>query len=414
MIRSRLGFDTSRTKAKLLCRVACLIAVASLSTIISGAQVRDGRLELGGNVNERFQWATPEALEQTHTTWLRGFIPASEFMSGHRSYTSDPGLEALKRAANSGHRVVLSIKWDSTGSGGFGRMPEAGSQKEQEAFAFVDHLLDATAGKVSALVLINELFIDTLPADLMPGTDGRIPVIAFLRRLAAHIDAEHRTAANGSQLPLYAGGMTRLDLPTNQLLLSTRLMIRFINEDPRITGADFHLHEPDMQSTEDALAFMHRAIPDKPLMVTEMSLVIKWKEHLGDRIDSSEMGRRFVQQFGLRPGMTVTEFLNSCFQQPVPEEEWQWFLASQPWFEPHYLAQLVPIFQANGVRIATYGLTWNPSPGQVRPTPHVSSETTPWFLNQLLVPGLVIASGANQLPENYGFFQDYVNYQGGR
>jgi hypothetical protein len=375
------------------------------------AQVHAGSLALGGNINERFQWATPEVLDQTHTTWLRGFVPASEFMSGRRSYQTDPGLQALNRAAASGRKIVLSIKWDSTGKGGFGRMPEEGSPKEQETFAFVDHLLDATQGRLAALVLINELTIDTLPEDLAPGAGGRLPVIAFLRRLAEHIDAEHRKAADGIQLPLYGGGMTRLDLPKTQQSLPTRLMVRWVNEDPKITGADFHMHQPDMRSTESALEFMHRAIPNKPLMVTEMSLVFKWKQHLGDRMDDSEAGRVFAQQHSIRPGTLVAEFLNDCYQRPVPEQEWQQFLASQQWFEPHYLAHLIPMLQSNGARIATYALTWNPHPDQAAGRATVSVGSVPWFLNQLLVPGMADVPGANRLPENYGFFADYVKYQ---
>ena len=122
-----------------------LAAGATLCALPTKAQVPTGKLVLGGNVNERFHWATPQILDQTHTTWLRGFIPASEFISGERSYQKDPGLNTLKAAADSGHKIVLSLKWDSTGKGRFGRIPEADSKEEKGAFAFVDHLLDATS-----------------------------------------------------------------------------------------------------------------------------------------------------------------------------------------------------------------------------------------------------------------------------
>ena len=172
-------------------------------------------------------------------------------------------------------------------------MPAPGSPEEQAAFAFVDHLLNATAGQLSALVVINEPSIDTLAPDLAPGADGRIPVVFFLRQVTEHIDAEHRTAAGGGRLPLFGGGMTRLDIPKVQNSAATRAMIRWIDSDPRVTGADFHLHQPGMPTTERALQFIHHAIPNKPLMVTEMSLIWKWQEHLGDRIDASATGRAF-------------------------------------------------------------------------------------------------------------------------
>jgi hypothetical protein len=378
------------------------------------AQIPTGKLVLGGNVNERFQWATPQILDQTHTTWIRGFIPASEFISGKRSYESDPGLRTLIAAAGSGHRIVLSLKWDSTKKGGFGRIPAPESNEESAAFAFVDHLLDATSGKVSALVLLNELTIDTLPLDLAPDADGRVPLVEFLKRLTAHVAAEHRKAADGSPLPLFAGGWTRLDRESTRNSPATRAMIAWIKSDPRITGADFHMHQPDMATTEVAMEFMHQSIPDKPLIVTEMSLVWKWQKHLGDSIGASPAGVEFCRRYEFSSKATVAEFLSAAFERPVSEAEWQAFLASQKWFNPHYLANMVPLLQTNGVKIATYALTWTPWPEDEQARKPVTPATAPWFLNQLLVPGMAFVPGKSRFPENYGFFSDYVRYQSGQ
>lgn len=393
--------------------MAVVVGAALYATPIK-AQIPTGRLALGGNVNERFHWATPQILEQTHTAWIRGFIPASEFINGERSYENDPGLRALKAAADSGHKIVLSIKWDSEKKGRFGRIPAPDSKEEKAAFGFVDHLLDATSGKVSALVLLNELSIDTLPPDLAPDANGRIPMIEFLKRLTTHVAAEHRTAADGSPLPLFAGGMTRLDKQVTQNAPATRAMIAWINRDPQITGADFHMHQPDMETTQAALDFMHRAIPNKPLMVTEMSLVWKWKKHMGDSIGASRAGADFCRKYGLMGQTTVAGFLNAAFQHPVPEAEWRDFLASQAWFEGHYLAKLVPMMQAHGVKVATYALTWNPKPQDLSDHRPITLKTVPWFLNQLLVPGMAFVPGENRLPENYELFSDYVRYQSAR
>ena len=403
--RNRLSLNATKGLAMVIAAGAALCAQPMT------AQVPTGRLALGGNVNERFHWATPQILDQTHSTWVRGFIPASEFISGQRSYETDPGLKALKTAADSGHRIVLSLKWDSTHKGEFGRIPAADSPQEKAAFAFVDHMLDATTGKLSALVLINELTIDTLPADLEPDAHGGIPLVEFLRRLAAHVAAEHRTAADGSPLPLFAGGMTRLDKEETRKAPAVRAMIAWINNDPRIAGADFHTHQPDMATTRSAIEFMHHAVPNKPLMITEMSLVWKWQKHLSDPVGANSAGSDFCKKYGLPGGTTVAQFLTAAFQKPVPEAEWQAFLASQQWFEAHYLANMVPLMQANGIKIATYALTWNPRPQDAPAPKPVTPETAPWFLNQLLVPGMAIAPDANRLPENYGMFSDYVRYQ---
>lgn len=112
------------------------------------------------------------------------------------------------------------------------------------------------------------------------------------------------------------------------------------------------------------------------------------------------------------PGITVAQFLTDVFEHPVPVQEWHQFLASQPWFDGHYLAQVAPLLQANGVKVATYGLTWNP---EVVPNPQpVTANTTPWFLNPLLFPGMAYVPDSTRLPENYELFGDYVNYQESR
>lgn len=394
--------------------ITMTIAAVALCAQPLHAQVPTGKLALGGNVNERFHWATLQILDQTHTKWVRGFIPASEFINGDRSYQNDPGLASLKAAADSGHKVVLSLKWDSTGKGRFGRIPAPESKEEHAAFTFVDHLLDATNGKVAALVLINELTIDTLPGDLAPDANGQVPLVEFLKRLAAHVGTEHRTAADGSPLPMFAGGMTRLDKDTTRNLPAVHAMIAWINSDPRIAGADFHMHQPDMATTQMAMEFMHSAVPGKPLMVTEMSLVWKWQKHLGDFIGASPAGVEFCKKYGLTSQTTVAEFLTAAFQHPVPEAEWQAFLASQEWFEAHYLANMLPLMQASGVKIATYALTWNPRPQDAAAPKPITSTTAPWFLNQLLVPGMAFVPGGGRLPENYGMFSDYVHYQTGQ
>jgi hypothetical protein len=48
-----------------------------------------------------------------------------------------------------------------------------------------------------------------------------------------------------------------------------------------------------MATAQRALDFIHRAIPNKPLMTTEFSLVFQSKAHLGDQVDSSESGQEF-------------------------------------------------------------------------------------------------------------------------
>lgn len=379
----------------------------AVSALIAFSAAAHPALQLGGNINENWRWVTPQALAQTQTQWLRGFVPASAFIRGQRDYQHDPGLLALKQAADSGHKIILSLKWDSNGKGRFGSIPRPGSQEEQQAFNFCDRLLQTLSGKLSALVLVNELTIDTRPADLRPGADGRIPVLVFLRRLTAHIAAHHPLAADGRPLPLYAGGLTRVDRPAVQNAKLTRRMLRWANHDARITGVDYHLHQPDISSARSAAAFVHRQVPHKPLMVTELSLIHAWKKHLPDKVAASPAGAAFVARQHLPPQITVAQYLTLTLRTPVSQSQWDSFITSQRWFTPHYLQQMLALMKANGVKIATYGLIWR-RPQQINV---ITPATTPWMLTQVLIPAMVRPSASGSMAVNGPIFNDYIHYQ---
>lgn len=387
--------------------LGCLIALMAVPLSAQSSKW----VQFGGNVNERSHWLEPALLDQTKTTWVRGFFPASEFMSGERSYETDKGLLALKRAADSGHKVILSIKWDCAQKGKAGPVPAPGSAQEQAWFGFADKLMAATAGKLSILVVLNELYIDTQKPDLEPGPDGQVPMVRFLRRLVDHLSAEHLVASDGKPLPIYAGGFTRLDRPEMQDNIATRQMLQWIRSDPHVAGADFHVHEPDMKASRQAIEFMHKNVPSKPLIITEFSLVFAWKDHLGDDIGSGAAGKAFAKQYGVPPNLSVADFCNRSFENPVPEQEWHDFLESQPWFDGHYLDEIGTIMSANGVTVATYAFTLDPLKDAGAKPFHVTLDKAPWFLNDILIPGLAVSPDPTRAPENYELFDSYVRWQ---
>lgn len=399
--RIKRGTELSLLLGCIVCAAVSACAAAQVTTPHS--------LQFGGNVNEHPDWLIPGVLDQTHTTWVRAFIPASEFISGKRSYKDDPGLQQLRAAAQSGHKIILSIKWDCADKGKEGiRVPAPDSAQEHTWFKFADNLISATDGSVSILVVTNELFIDTQRQDLVPGLDGQVPMVRFLRRLVAHISSTHPLGADGKALPLYAGGFTRLDKEKNRDEPALRLVINWINTDPNISGCDFHLHQPDIATSKDALEFMHKNVPHKPLIITEFSLVWKWTKHLPDRIDTTSNGAAFAKKYSFASGSKVVDFFNAAFQHPVSQAEWQEFLASQPWFEPQYLDEIGPLMQANGVIVATYALTLNPLTSRPR---QITEDTPAWFLNNVLVPGLAVSPDPRLFAQNYGIFDTFVRWQ---
>ena len=408
-ILNSLQSDCQPNRRSLLARAPAWAAAAALTPGPVSHADSAPRLLFGVNTNQNLTWLEPTWMAQTRATWIRGFVPASEFLSGARSYSTDPGLAALRAAAVKGHKIILSIKWDCIGAGGLGPVPPPGSPGEQAWFQFADALVRSMSGSLSILVAVNELLIDTREHDLRPGPDGRVPMILFLRRLVAHLSAPRPMAAGGGPLPIFAGGFTRLDLPETRRAAAVRNAIAWINHDPRVAGADFHLHQPNLATSGAALTYIRANVPAKPLIVTELSLVWKWKRHLEDAIGASGAGAAFATQHGLSPQMTVREFCNQAFDRPVPEAEWQAFLASQPWFEPGYLNAIGRMMKQHDVSLATYAFTTDPLPG-ARPM-QIAVGATPWFLNNLLVPGLAVVPGGARAPENYGFFASFVRWQ---
>jgi hypothetical protein len=403
--------DQLNRRSLLLGATAWTVGVALTPGPIAHAAGLPQHVLLGVNTNQNLTWLEPALMAQTRTTWVRGFVPASQFISGARAYANDPGLAVLRAAAAGGHKIVLTIKWDCTGKAGLGPVPPPGSSGEQDWFDFADALVRSMTGSLSILVVVNELLIDTRKPDLAPGSDGTIPMVLFLRRLVAHLSASRPLSVDGGPLPLYAGGFTRLDLPTTQNAPAVGNSIAWINRDPKVAGADFHLHQPDLATSGQALAYARAQIPTKPLIVTEFSLIWKWQRHFEDAIGASASGAAFASQHGLSPQMTVREFCNQAFARPVPQAEWQAFLASQSWFEPGYLEVIGPMMEQYGLSVATYGFTNDPLPGAPAPTKQLASGGTPWFINNLLVPGLAYVPSGKRAPENYGFFTSFVKWQ---
>lgn len=360
-------------------------------------------LEMGVNVNERPHWLKSEMLEQTQTTWTRAFIEASHYIKGNRSLDDDFRVEALHRVANEGYKIILSIKWNLKEADW--RVPKPDSQEEGQWFQFAEDLLDELEGKLDKLVLVNELTIDTPEEDLQPNQEGVIPFVRFQKRLLDHVSSLNPKDANGNPLPIYAGGFTRLDQKKQQERPANRAVIEWVNEDDRLAGANFHIHQPDYKTTVEAVKFAREAMPERSLITTEFSLIWKWRSHLGDEIGATEAGKAFAEKYDLDPKMTIADYSTHVFANPVSYTEWRDFLKSQPWYEPDYLDVMGRLLENYGVDVATYAFTQNPDPDIDR-NPEFSEKSTPWYIHQLLMPQNIRSDSVN-----YGMFDSFVRWQ---
>lgn len=381
-----------------------LLAMLFFTPVI-GCSAPAAQLELGANVNESLTQLKPALLARSHTTWVRGFLPVSQFITGRRNLTADPGIKTLQQCAHDGCKVIVSLKWDLENAGW--RVPSPGSETEREWFAWVDALLDEMHGQISILSLANEVFVDTMPQDLKPDANGRIPMVDFLQRLARHVAARHPKAADGQPLPLYCGNFTRLDSAAMQTNVAVLALMHWCATDPQITGVDFHLHELNYQKFEEALDFIQREIPDKPFIVTEYSLIWKYKLYLNEPLGADEAGRAFCARYHLDPKLSVRDFINNCLADTVSEVEWNDFLHSRSWFDPDFLKHTADLMKRHGVIIATYAFSQKGSGD----TKFLGSNSTPWLLNPIFVPITARTANPNTEAVNTAWFKEYLGFQ---
>jgi hypothetical protein len=366
-----------------------------LSTLFSSV-LADNRLVLGGNFNEHSEMIRWELLQESHTRVIRGFIPASPFINGQRDVGTAPAVQSLKKAVENGYKVILCLKWDF--KVGSWRVPTEGSVEEIHCFRWVDDLLEEI-GDVLALETINEVMVDTLEADTLPDASGKIAMVEFQKRLVDHLFTE------ASPPTIYMGGFTRLDREHMQTHPITLEMFEWINEDQRITGTNFHIHMPEMEGFTNYLDFIRKSIPEKPFIITEFSLVWKYKQAVKRPLGRFAKGKKFAHQYGLDPEILVRDYINSTIDNRVPEEEWNDFLRSQYWYEAHFLDQACQVMEAYGTRYATYAFQQGSS-GRGKLGPN----TNPWILNPIYVPSTAVGTGS-KTAVNKDFYEAYGKWR---
>ena len=363
----------------------------------------DGRLQLGANCNEYLATVQPGPLAAARVGWVRGFLPALDFVDGRRTLATDPGLAAFQAAAASGRRVVLTLKWNFLARRE--RVPAPDSARERACFALAVEV--GRQGRPDVLLLINEYFPDTLEADTLPDAGGRIPMVVFLQRLAAQVHAAGLRDPRGAPLPLGCGGLTRLDLPRMQQHPSVQQLLPWLATAPELTYVTFHLHQQAFAQFATALDFMRRRVPTKPFIVTEFSLIWAYRAQLESAIGASAAGRAFAQQYGLAPELTVRAYLNAALARRVPEAQWHAFLNSQPWYDPDFLRKSCDVMERHGVTLATYAFL-SESSGAQRP---LKAGDTPWRLNPIYAERFAVAPDPARLAVNPDFFAAFLARQ---
>lgn len=377
-----------------------------LLTTIAIAATPGPRLELGANYNEHLEVANVPALDATGVKWIRGFLPAGEFLDGRRSLATDPGVAAFRAAAASGRKLAITLKWDFIRSKW--RVPAPDSAEEKKAFAWAVDV--AHEVHPDLLLLVNEVFIDTNAADMRPEADGTIPMVRFLQRLAAFVHAADLKTPSGDPLPLSCGGFTRLDRAEMQDRPATRALLSWLATTPDLAYVNFHLHEPNLALFETAVKFIHEQLPDRRFVVTEFSLVWSYQAHLEDRLGIDEAGRAFAEKYHRSPDETVREYLDAAARAPVTEDEIHAFLDSRSWFDPQSLEKSCALMEQNGVVLATYAYQQKAC-GLSKPGLPVSQKQPPWRLNAVFQEQHAYVPNSTRMATNLGFYDTFVRRQ---
>ncbi|MBN2162034.1 MAG: hypothetical protein JXR25_15475 [Pontiellaceae bacterium] len=385
------------------CRLALfsgLFAAVLLLAMHSGAKEH---LMLGANVNETGIALEPELLEQSRTTLCRAFFPSTHFVEGRRDLKTDADLLAVKRAGESGQKIILCLKWNFEQAKW--RVPDPGSEREQKCFEWADALIGELDGYLVALETVNEVTVDTLKEDMVPNEDGVIPMVRFLQRLVEHLDAQDHKGMDGKALPLYSGGFIRLELKGVRNNPGVQALLDWIQQDDRVAGANFHIHMPAFAGFETYLKYIRTRVTEKPYVVTEFSLVHEYQKSLNEPVAASSAGKRFLKKYDYGSAMSVREYVNACLADPVPEKEWNEFLDSQTWYDGGFLKSACRVMEEYGVVMATFAFQQKSSGG--RP---LKEDATPWILNPIFANKVAVGrSGRSAIAEN--FMKDYLNWQ---
>lgn len=337
---------------------------------------------LGANYNERPRDVDAALLDASRTPWVRGFFDILQ-LEGTENLTSNANVAGMRRAADAGQELLVSLKW------AFERenenVPAPGSPREAELFELAVDTLLAIDRPINSLVLGNEPMWETLHADLQ-FDNGAVPYVTFTERLLDHIQAEFGTQF-AAHPRYFVGSLNRVDQANNQNKDVVQELLRITREDADIAGLDLHLHFDSQEQARAMLEYGRQEIgEDKDLLVTEFSPVWRYENALNDPIGATLDGALFAQQFGYAPTLEVDEYLTTTYSDQVSRQEWTDFIESQPWYNENHIADMHGMFREFDVSVATLGFS---QPLSFRGTNAASGNYTPFHINWLYVIGLI-------------------------
>ena len=249
---------------------------------------------------------------------------------------------------------------------------------------FVEKILDKIGHSLDIIVTGNEPQYNTMREDLKfdDSLEG-IPFLIFHERLANRIHKYISQKPDTKNIRIYVGALCRLNVEKNQSNDAILGLIEQADKLEFVEGLDLHIHVGHIDEIEAALKFA-RTKTQKPIIVTEFSLMRLYKKNLKEELGASQKGKEFAEKYGHDPEMKIHQWMQKAKRELVSAEEWNAMLLSREWYPPNYIKDFYQAFSRHNVIIATFSFG-GPSIG-ARPKGSYGSDSKTWIFNPLYKP----------------------------
>lgn len=341
---------------------------------------------VGGSLNGRARRLGDdlELLEESNTTWLHAFLDVRKKHERNANPRDDPDVKALRHASrDKGVKLIIALKWNFTGN--FGNVeptnvPQSGSARRQTLFEYATKLLRAIERPVDIIVLGNEPVWEAPDKDVK-GSDP--PLISFTRELKDHLvtnyDAGDPQYLVGSFNRLYGEHVRKEYGQFYQQLFE------MARNDDEIDGIDLHVHYDGFRQAEEMFTVARNKVPEGTITATEFSPVWRYERNKDVPIAAFKNGGRFVDQYGIPPETTVTEYYRAATENPRSRSEMGDFMEAMPWYNANFVEDLYDLLNEYDAKVGAFGFLQDTGFRHAE----ITSDWIPFQINYLFQRGVI-------------------------
>jgi len=360
-----------------------------ISLLITMLTLQSHALEIGGSL-QLHPTSVPidhGQLDAAGMYWLSTSISPLDFVENPGLIATDPRLEAIVQAGQEGYKIALGLTWDFKTRAL--RIPEPDTEAEQKLMVIAYRILAKVGPYVDTITLGNSPGAQTLEQDLALNTEGVIPLVRFVERtLIAGVDPYFSLHPAYSRPEIYIAAafpsFLQEELQNHPDVVE---MMRFIENDPKVTGLAMQLQVANVDEIEASLATARQFITEKPILIPEYSIAPIFGHHLDERIGDSEAGILFLTQYEHPLDWTLRQWLVWAGSNGISAQEFADGINTRSWYPPHFLLNCLDAFHTYGVRLACYPL-WQATSGE-----SMTRDPDGFLKNPLFLPAIPQASG---------------------